>query len=65
LTSFALYAECGPVGTPCATLFIAFALYTIDDIGVTIEIPFGNMSMWRYVEAIEATADQSAVPTKR
>ena len=65
LTPFALYAECGPIGTPCATLFIAFALYTIDDIGVTIEMPFDNMPMWRYVETIEATADQSAVPMKR
>eukprot|EP00943_MAST-04B_sp_MAST-4B-sp1_P001276 g1276.t1 len=62
LTPFALYAECGPIGTPCAALFIAFALYTIDDIGVTIEMPFDSMPMWRYVETIEATVEQSIDP---
>ena len=50
---FALHSQCGNVGTCFASLFIAFGLYSIEDIGVTIEQPFGVLPTWRYVESVD------------
>lgn len=53
MVPFALHSQCGDVGTCFASLFIAFGLYSIEDIGVTIEQPFAVLPTWRYVESVD------------
>ena len=55
---FALFPVCG-LWTAPASLLVAYALFAIEDIGVTLEAPFTVLPNWNYVEAIDKSANVS------
>eukprot|EP00948_MAST-09A_sp_MAST-9A-sp1_P002908 g2908.t1 len=59
ISPFAIWSHCG-IFTPLASIFVAYSLLSIEDIGVTIEQPFAVLPMWRYCEGIERSCDYVA-----
>mmetsp|Transcript_29330 Transcript_29330/g.56762 ORF Transcript_29330/g.56762 Transcript_29330/m.56762 type:complete len:542 (+) Transcript_29330:68-1693(+) len=54
----ALYPMLGPLGTPPASLIIAFFMLGIEDIGSRVEQPFDVMPLWQYCQMIDQTCLQ-------